>query len=265
MHDRNNCRNYFIDTHAHLTDKKFDSDRENVLKRAKNCDVRKIFCVLSDFTERDIKIFEEILKDEDVFGIAGVHPHEAKSFKETENKLKRILENKKIVALGEIGLDFYYMNSPQDIQVKVFQKQLDFAVKRNLPVVLHIRNAYSQAKEILKDVNGNFLLHSFSGNLSDAEFFLKRNFYFSFSGILTFKNAGNLREIAKEIPLGRVLFETDCPYLAPQKYRGKRNEPAFVKEVYRTFAEIKGIEIEELKKTVLKNTENFFNLKFASG
>jgi len=252
----------FIDTHAHLTDKKFDSDRREVLKKAENCGVGKIFCVLSDFTERDIEIFEEILRDGNIFGLAGVHPHEAKNFEELESKLKMISENKKVVALGEIGLDFHYMNSPQDIQIKVFQKQLELAFEKKLPVVLHIREAYPQAKEILKDVNGNFLLHSFSGNLSDAEFFLKRNFYFSFSGILTFKNAGNIRRTAKEIPLERVLFETDCPYLAPQKYRGKRNEPAFVKEIYETFAEIKGVKIEELKKAVLKNTENFFNLKF---
>lgn len=260
----------FVDSHAHLDGPEFDADRDEVINRATAASVNTILNVgtgdpHSGAFERALSLSE---KHDNIFTALGVHPHDARLFDDAAEArvLKLAQSSKQVVAWGEVGLDFHYDNSPRDVQQKVFRRQLQLAREVRLPIVVHTREAEKETLQILseewKDSSVPGIMHCFSGSLELAKGVLDLGFSISFSGILTFKKAEDLREVAKEVPVDRLLIETDCPYLAPMPYRGKRNEPAFVVEVARCLSGLRGVSLEEIGQIT---TENFNRVIAASG
>jgi TatD DNase family protein len=258
-----------IDSHCHIDGKEFDEDREEVVKRAQDAGVRLMLNVgtgepKSGSFERAVELAE---KYDCVFASVGVHPHDAKTFDDEAEKLLRglIAQSKKVIAWGEIGLDYYYNHSPRDVQKEVFKRQLKIARELGLPVIIHSRDAEEDTLEILREEvsNENFaggIMHCFGGTVSMARDCLDIGFLISFAGNVTFKKADNLRDAAKVVPLDRLLVETDCPYLTPIPYRGKRNEPARVVETAKFLAGVYGLEFEELASATTENFFKFFKM-----
>ena len=257
----------YIDSHAHVDGHEFDADRDEVIERARAAGVSTILNVgtgepHSGAFERAVELGR---KYENVCTAIGTHPHDARLYDdEAEERIKRLTKSEKVIAWGEIGLDFHYDNSPRDVQLAVFKRQLRAAHECDLPVVIHTREAESETIEILKrDYAGakrRGIFHCFSGSTDLARSAIELGFIISFSGIITFKKADELRAVAKEVPLDRLLIETDCPYLSPIPYRGKRNEPAYVVEVARCLAGIHGVDIEEMAHITNQNFGSFFHL-----
>ena len=258
----------FIDSHAHVDGLEFDRDREQVMERARDAGVDLVLNVgtgdpHSDSFERAVQFGE---KYDNVYTALGTHPHDARQYDElAEHKTKRLIsENASIIAWGEIGLDFHYDNSPREVQTEVFRRQLRCAEELNLPVIIHTREAEQDTIEILKseyfDARRRGIFHCFSGSLELAKAGLDLGFLISFSGILTFKKAEDLRTVAKYVPLDRVLIETDCPYLSPVPYRGWRNEPAHVVEVARGLGDCRGLTLDEVGNITTDNFVKFFDL-----
>jgi TatD DNase family protein len=256
----------FIDSHAHIDGHEFDADRDEVIERARAAGVTTILNVgtgdpHSGAFERAVELAQT---HEDIYAAIGTHPHDARRYDDrAEEKLKTLTKFEKVIAWGEIGLDFHYDNSPRDVQVAVFKRQLHAARECDLPVVIHTREAEPETIEILKsDYAGakrRGVFHCFSGSLDLARSAIELGFMISFSGIVTFKKADDLRAVAKEVPLDRLLIETDCPYLSPIPYRGKRNEPAYVVEVARCLAGIHSIDIEDMARITRDNFHTFFH------
>ncbi len=255
----------FVDSHAHIDGAEFDTDREDVIQRARDAGVSTLLNIgtgdpHAGVLERAVELAE---KHADVYVAIGVHPHDARLFNdEAEQRItKLITQSTRVIAWGEIGLDFHYDNSPRDVQVQVFRRQLQLARDLSLPVIIHTREAEAETIEILKSEWGSSglpgIMHCFSGSQWLAQQALELGFCVSFSGIITFKKAEELRDVAKQIPLERLLIETDCPYLAPVPFRGKRNEPAFVVEVARCLA---GIHEKPLAEVAQITSENFAKL-----
>ena len=244
-----------FDTHCHLDDEKFDEDREEAYLRMADAGVRRCVCVGSDLaTSRRSLAFARA--HEGVYAAVGVHPHEAKDAPAGYlDELTRLLDEKKAVALGEIGLDYYYDFSPRDVQKKVLAEQVDLAVKLDVPVIFHIRDAHGDMIDFFrsrKTLPGG-IIHCFSGSAETAREYGKMGFYISFAGPLTFKKAPHLWEAAKAVPLDRLLVETDSPYLAPEPKRGRRNEPANVVWVLKKLAELREIPEEEMARITWEN------------
>lgn len=253
-----------IDTHCHLTMSHFDEDRPEVIRRAREAGIATIITVGTDLDDsrRAIALAEEY---EFIFAAAGIHPHDVKNIKDTEatyETLKTLASNHRVVALGETGLDYHYLHSPKHLQQEHFGMEIEMAKTLNLPLIIHSREAKEDTLKILKEnaegIRGVF--HCFSGDMEMAERALEMGFYISFSGVVTFKNAKGILDILAAIPLDRILIETDAPYLTPHPYRGKRNEPAYVRYVADKVAEIKGLSIEALGKTLLNNSASLFKL-----
>src|SRR4030095_11730064 len=227
----------FIDSHAHIDGPEFDADRDEIIEHARAAGVSVILNVgtgdpHSGAFERAIALGQ---KYEAVYTAIGTHPHDARLYDDkAAEKIKELVASERVLAWGEIGLDFHYDNSPRDVQVEVFKRQLRAARDCDLPVIIHTREAESETIEILRSEYAGSkrggIFHCFSGSLELAQAALELGFMISFSGILTFNKADDLREVAKHVPLARMLIETDCPYLSPIPYRGKRNEPAYVVE-----------------------------------
>jgi TatD DNase family protein len=254
----------FIDSHAHIDGREFDADRDAVIERAHAAGVSAILNVgtgdpHSGALERAVELGQ---RHENIYTALGTHPHDARLYDESaEEKIRNLIQSERVIAWGEIGLDFHYDNSPHDVQLEVFKRQLRAARECDLPVVIHTREAESETIEILKsEYDGRGIFHCFSGSLELAQNALELDFMISFSGIVTFKKAEELREVAKQVPLDRLLIETDCPYLAPIPYRGKRNEPAYVVEVARCLAGIHDISIERMAQQTSDNFRRFFRL-----
>ncbi|MEA1936412.1 MAG: TatD family hydrolase [Thermodesulfobacteriota bacterium] len=252
----------FIDSHAHLEMKAFDRDRDKVIARAKEAGVDYIVTVgttLSD-CKKAISIANRY---ESVYAVIGIHPHEVKNIDDsTYESLKEISRADKVVAYGEIGLDFFRNLSPRDVQIKRFGEQLELAGEIGLPVVIHDREAHRETLNILKEWKGNRrgIIHCFSGDYEMAKKCLDMGFYISIPGTITFKKSEKLREIVGKIPIENLLVETDSPYLTPHPKRGKRNEPANVIFTARKVAEIKGLPLEEVGKITSKNTKDVFGI-----
>jgi TatD DNase family protein len=255
----------FIDSHAHIDGPEFDSDREQVIERALAAGVQTILNVgtgdpHSDSFERAVSLSQT---SNAIYTAIGIHPHDARLYDDlAEEKTRKLIsESARVVAWGEIGLDFYYDNSPRAVQVDVFARQLSCAADLNLPVIIHTRDAEPQTIEILKSEYSRAakrgVFHCFSGSLDLVKAALDLGFLISFSGIVTFKKAETLREAARYVPSDRLLIETDCPFLAPVPFRGKRNEPAYVTEVARCLAVERKVSIEEIASAT---TENFLRL-----
>jgi TatD DNase family protein len=261
----------FVDSHAHIDGEEYDADRDEVVARAREAGVRAILNVgtgdpLSGAFERAVRVAENY---ENVYAAVGVHPHDAKLFTdEAEARLKRIaLESPRVIAWGEIGLDYHYDHSPRDVQREVFRRQLRIAREASLPVIIHSRAADEDTVNILheemKGENARGIMHCFGGSRLMAERVLELDFLVSFAGNVTFKKAEDLRDIARHIPPGRLLSETDCPYLTPVPFRGKRNEPARVREVAECLAGLHHLEAEEMGRITTENFYRFFNLKLS--
>jgi TatD DNase family protein len=257
----------FIDSHAHIDGHEFDADRNQVIERAHAAGVSLILNVgtgdpHSDAFDRAVELGRQ---HKSIYTAIGTHPHDARLYDDAaEEKIKKLINNEHVIAWGEIGLDFHYDNSPRDVQVAVFKRQLRAARDCALPVVIHTREAEAETIEILqteyKDEPRRGVFHCFSGSMDLAQRAIEIGFMISFSGIVTFKKADELRAIAKQVPLDRLLIETDCPYLSPIPYRGKRNEPAYVIEVARCLAGIHDLEIGEIGRITSENFKRFFEL-----
>ncbi|MSU00571.1 TatD family hydrolase [Tissierella pigra] len=252
-----------IDSHAHLDDPRFDNDRDKLINSLKDNGVEIVINIGADL-QTSISSVSLAEKYDNIYAAIGVHPHSAKEVdNSTIEVLRTFAKRDKVVAIGEIGLDYYYDNSPRDIQRKWFIEQLNLAKELNLPVVIHTRDAAQETFDILKEAQDGSLrgvLHCYSGSVEMAMEYIKMGFYISLGGPVTFKNAKVSKEVAKNIPLDKLLIETDCPYLTPEPYRGKRNEPVYVRYVAGTIAELRGITYEELERTTNRNTKDLFKI-----
>lgn len=261
----------FIDSHAHIDCAEFDADREQVIERALAAGVHAILNVgtgdpNSDAFERAVQFGET---HEAVYTAIGTHPHDARHYNDLADEKTRhsISQSSRVIAWGEIGLDFHYDNSPRDVQREVFARQLRSASDLDVPVIIHTRDAETETIEIIRneyvDSQRRGIFHCFSGSLDLAKAALDLGFLISFSGILTFKKADDLRAVAKYVPLEYLLVETDCPFLAPIPYRGKRNEPAYVVKVADCVAEVRDKSVEDIADATTANFSRLFNLSCA--
>ena len=250
---------YLIDTHAHID---MIEDIDNAVKNALDNDVKKI--ILPCAYPKDIKtVYAIAQKYENVFGLLGVHPSEAKDWNdELIPLIKNLATNKKIIGIGEIGLDYYWDKTFNDIQQEVFIKQIQLANELNLPICVHDREAHKDTFDILVKYNktSDVIMHCFSGSVEFARECIKQGWYLALGGVVTFKNAIKMKEVAKDIPLDKLLLETDSPYLTPVPFRGKENQPAYVKYVAEEIAKIKNIAYEDIAKATSKNAERIFGI-----
>jgi TatD DNase family protein len=256
----------FLDSHAHLDDPQFNADRAEVMVRARAAGLLYLLAVGGGTGPDNLEAPVALAASHDwIYATVGVHPHDAKHFTEHHaDQICGLAQQSRVVGIGEIGLDYHYDNSPRDIQKLALIRQMELARGARLPIIIHCREAWPDLKEIIQahwqssGLGG--ILHCFSGSRQDALTFLDWGFLVSFAGNVTYKKAEELRAVAREIPLDRLLIETDCPYLAPVPYRGKRNEPAFVIEVARTLAGLRDLSAEELGAITVGNFEQFFRL-----
>jgi TatD DNase family protein len=256
----------FVDSHAHLDVPQYDADRAEVIDRARTAGIDTMLEICgSDIAKGSLDVGIKLAEEHSfIYAAVGVHPHEASLYDEAlERKLIEMSGHEKVVGWGEIGLDYYYDNSPRDVQCKVFRRQVELGRKCDLPLIIHTRDAEEDTIAILRDASHDYrgVIHCFTGTQGLAESAIRMGFYISFSGVLTFKTAGDLREVARNTPLDKILIETDCPYLAPVPHRGKRNEPAFVKETAAKLAEIKGASIDEIARITSANFKRLFRLQ----
>lgn len=252
-----------IDSHVHLDDRRFNADRDMIIKNLESNGIELAINIGADL-KTSIASVALADKYENIYATVGVHPHSAKDVDDSTIEILRSFGGRdKVVAIGEIGLDFHYDNSPRDLQRKWFKQQLILAKQLNLPVVIHSREASQETFDILKEAQDGTLrgvLHCYSGSVEMAAEYIKLGFYISIAGPVTFRNARVLREVAKAVPLDKLLIETDCPYLTPEPNRGKRNEPIFVRYVAGTIAEVRGISYDKLAQATNRNTKELFGI-----
>ena len=259
----------FVDSHCHVDGEQFDSDRDEVIERAKAAGVKAMLTVgtgnpHTGEIERAVRTAE---KYDNVFAAVGVHPHDAKLYDDAaENHLIELAKNEKVVAWGEIGLDFYYDHSPREVQFDAFRRQIRTAQQLGLPIIIHSREADDETVEILtQECSGEKfcggVMHCFGGTAEMARKLMDIGFYVSFAGNITFKKAENLREAARVVPFTKLLIETDCPFLAPVPNRGKRNEPAFVVHTARYLADFYEIDLKTLAEATTRNFQQLFGVE----
>ncbi|WP_096186139.1 TatD family hydrolase [Evansella halocellulosilytica] len=252
-----------FDTHVHLNADQFETDTEETIARARDAGVKQM--VVVGFDEKTIlKAMELVESEEGLYAAVGWHPVDAIDLEQRHlDWIEQLAAHPKVVAIGETGLDYHWDKSPKDVQKEVFRKQIHLAKKVNLPIIIHDRNAHEDIVEILneedaKEVGG--IMHCFGGDLDIAKKCLDMNFHISFGGPVTFKNAKLPKEVVKEIPLDRLLIETDAPFLAPHPYRGKRNEPAYVKLIAEQIAELREMDFEDFSEQTTLNAQRLFGL-----
>ena len=250
-----------IDSHCHLDHEPLLGDLSNVIKRSKEVGIKKLLTISTSYESFD-RIKNIIQKDEMIYGTIGIHPHETTKNKITSDIIvKNITENKKIIGIGETGLDFYYNNSDKNDQINSFKEHIEASIKTNSPLIIHSRDAYVETFEILseyKNQNLKILMHCFTGSKDFAKKLLTLNAFFSASGIITFKNSLELQETFKFLPLDRILIETDSPFLAPVPNRGKKNEPSFIDYTAQKLADIKSISKSEIANLTTNNFNKLF-------
>lgn len=251
-----------FDSHAHYDDDSFNEDREEVLKQLEeNGIVGVLNCGASlEGARASLKL---AMKNHIFYAAVGIHPENADELtEEAYEEIKIMANNPRVRAIGEIGLDYYWKeNPPKDVQKAVFRKQMGLARKLNLPVIIHDREAHKDTLDIIKEfpeVTG--VLHCFSGSVEFARESLKLGYYIGFTGVVTFKNAKKALEVVKEVPLDRLLVETDCPYMAPTPYRGKRNRSEYIKYIIDKISEIRGITAHELENITINNAKNLLKI-----
>jgi TatD DNase family protein len=252
-----------FDTHVHVNAEQFNEDLEDVIERAKEAGVNNM--VVVGFDQPTIIRAMELIETYDfMYAAVGWHPVDAIDMTEKDLQwIEELSNHPKVVAIGEMGLDYHWDKSPKDVQMEVFRKQIRLAKKVGLPIIIHNREATADIVNILKEeaaseVGG--IMHCFSGSAETALECINMNFYISLGGPVTFKNAKKPKEVAAAVPLDRLLIETDCPYLAPHPYRGKRNEPSYVKLVAEQIAEIKQLTIEEVSQATTENAKKLFGI-----
>ena len=253
-----------IDSHCHLDHEPMFSDLKNVIDRSKEVGLEKILsiCTTNDSFHKIIKI---INFDPIIYGTFGIHPHETNSNVVTKEEIiENVNSNKKIIAIGESGLDFYYNHSSKEKQISSFKLHIEASIDLNIPIIVHSRSAEKETFDILnhyKNSKPKILMHCFTGSTLFANKLLTLDSYFSASGIITFKNSIDLQETFKSIPIDKLLIETDSPYLAPVPFRGKKNEPSFIKYTLEKLANIKSIEVDKLEKITSNNFNKLFSIR----
>ncbi len=251
-----------IDSHCHLDHEPLFSNLDKVLSRSKDVGIEKILTICTNIKGYS-NILDIVERDEIIFGTFGIHPHETKNnFIKKEDIINNVKSNKKIIGVGETGLDFYYNNSDKDIQIESFQNHIEAASSLKIPIIVHSRNAENETYEILKknyNKDLKILMHCFTGSSSFATQLIPLGTYFSASGIITFKNSSTLQETFCKIPNEKLLIETDSPFLSPVPNRGKKNEPSFIKFTAEKLAQLKNMTTSDLTKVT---TDNFNNLFF---
>ena len=250
------------DSHAHLDDARFASDRDAMIQRAWDSGVRRILTIGNGTGPDDMGCGIPFAEAHPwIFTTVGVHPHDASKVEDRHiEMMEQLAQHPRVLAIGETGLDYHYDNSPRDVQRQVFQRQLELAARVGLPVIIHTREADEDTERLLRAAAGvRGVLHCFTSGRALATAALDLGFLISFSGIVTFPNARELAEIAMSVPADRLLVETDCPYLSPVPHRGKRNEPAFVLETARFLAGVRGISVEELASQTSENFTRLFS------
>lgn len=252
-----------IDNHTHLNDEPFRGKEQYYLERAKALDVTKVICAGQDpdFNQRAVDLAQRF---DNVYAMVGYCPDVAKDYdQQAEDKLIEQLKQPKVVAMGEIGLDYYWDESPRDVQRNVFARQIEVAHDLKMPVDIHTRDAFGDCYNILKNSNLEYgaILHSFNGGVDWLNKFLDLNVYFSYSGVVSFTKATEVHESAKAAPLDRILVETDAPYLTPKPYRGHQNETGYVRYVAEAIAKLKDIPLEKVADATYKNTVRVYGLK----
>ena len=250
-----------IDAHGHLNDEKFD-DVESAVERAEERGVIAHVCASCDLSSSQ-KAVDLANRFSIVYAAVGFRPENISSFdKNSLSEIEKLAKNDKVVAIGEIGLDYYYEKETKEEQKEIFADQIDLANKLNLPVVIHSREAMGDTLEILKkhSPKKESLMHCYGGSIESARELMKLGFSFSFGGLLTFKNATNVIEVVKQIPIERILLETDCPYMTPVPYRGQRNEPSYIVYTADMLAKIKGLTLEEVAKVTTQNARRLFGI-----
>src|SRR6202158_1072367 len=255
-----------IDSHAHIDFPQFAKDRDAMLERARAAGVSTLLAIGTGPGPEKLDAALPFAEQHDwIFATVGIHPHEAQE--DTQKHLDQfaiLAKHPKVIAWGEIGLDYFYDHSPRDIQDRVFRDQLALARHAKLPIIIHCRDAWSDCLNVLEEVwrpaGLGGILHCFTSTLEDARRGLDMGFLISFAGNSTYPKAQNLRDVAKALPLENILIETDAPYLAPQGYRGKRNEPAYVGEVAKAIANVRDLRAEEVASATAANFRRFFDL-----
>ncbi len=259
----------YIDSHAHLDGPKFDSDRAEVLARAREAGLERILTIGSGTGPGTLDCAIKIAEQHDwIYATVGIHPHEAKLATETDySEMQQLATHSKVIAWGEIGLDYFYDHSPREVQQEVFRRQMELAREARLPIIIHCRpsnnseNAWDDTIQMLRDhwapsgLPG--ILHCFTGEWKHAEAALDIGFYISFAGNVSFPKAENIRDAARRVPADRMLIETDCPFLAPVPHRGRRNEPAFVVNTAEVIGGLRGLSKESVGE---KTRDNFYRL-----
>lgn len=253
----------FIDSHAHLDDERFDEDRDEVIAFLYENDVQIVLNPGSDLNSSK-KALALAEKYPFIYAAVGFHPHDSKYMKEEHLDIfKEMAGKKKVIAIGEIGLDYYYDNSDRDVQRKWFREQIRLARELDLPYIVHNRDSHEDVLRIMKEEHyegARGILHCYSGSAELSREFIKLGFYISLGGPVTFKNARVPKLVAKEVPFDKLLIETDSPYLTPEPYRGKRNEPKYVKYVAEEIAKIRNVSLDEVAEKTRENFKRLFNL-----
>ena len=255
-----------IDSHAHIDLPQFDEDREAMLDRARTAGVKAILAIGTGTGPKELGRAIPYVEAYDwIYTTVGIHPHEAQEVTPAHlETLARLSQISKVIAWGEIGLDYFYDHSPRDVQKRVFLEQMQLAHAAKLPIILHCRDAWSDCLELLeehwKPTGLGGILHCFTSTIEDARRGLDLGFLVSFTGNVTYPKAQKIRDVAKDLPLENILIETDSPYLVPQPFRGKRNEPAHVVEVAKALANVRDLETEEIAAVTAENFRRFFHL-----
>lgn len=254
----------FVDTHAHLTDERFKGEEKEILEKCRTANVLKIITSGVDYDSSQ-KALEFAQNYDEVYASIGMYPENIYEFdKQIENNFAQMAQNKKVVAIGEIGLQYTDNMPPREKQKEIFLKQLELAYELKLPIVIHCRDAYGDMIDLLKrnknllEYSGTF--HCYGGSKEIAKEILKLGFYISVGGVSTFKNASNLKETIKSLPLENLILETDCPYLAPDPFRGRRNDPSLIPIIAKNLAQLKDVSIEEIEEKTTQNARRLFNL-----
>ena len=249
-----------IDSHCHLDHEPLSNNLDEILKRSKEVGITKLLTICTSLKSFN-NILDIIKRDEIIFGTFGIHPHEANNNIVNQKEItKNVNIDKKIIGVGETGLDFYYNNSDKNSQIKSFEEHIKASIELDIPIIVHSRNAENETYDILKNFKENklkILMHCFTGSKEFAKKLLTLNSYFSASGIITFKNSTDLQETFKFLPIDHLLVETDSPFLAPVPNRGKKNEPSFIKYTVEKLAKLKNVSDQEL---IEKTTQNFDKL-----
>ena len=252
----------FVDTHAHLTDKAFKGNEEEIIKKANDCMVSKIITSGFDYNS-SLKAVELAEKYDGVYASIGIYPENVSEFNEVQCKLEELAKHNKVVAIGEIGLQYTENMPNKEMQKEVFLEQIKLAYRLSKPIVIHCREAYGDMISLLKD-NRQYLtggtLHCYSGSYEIAKEAIKLGFYISVGGVSTFKNAQNVKEMIKKVPIENIILETDCPYLAPHPYRSKLNMPSYIPTIAENLAELKRLTIDEVAEITTKNARRLFRI-----